>query len=245
MEIIQGHIMAALSPLMALSMSVVAFLPAMVAGIVLLLVGALAAHWLRVLVERVLKMLTIDEVSHRAGVSAVLARLGMGTSLIHLIGVVVHTTLIVAFLLASANAFGLGIVPEYLRRVVGFLPTLMAVVLVLGGGLFLGDLTGGIVRRAADANHVRGSEALMRITHGLLVLFSGLIALEILGIDIRIFLDSMPIIVGAVGLGCAIAFGVAFGMAGRDTAERFIRDITPRSATKAEVNGSARMRVVR
>lgn len=244
MDVLQGHIMAALSPLMALSIKLVAYLPAFLAGVGLLLVGALAAHWLRVLVERVLGMLKIDEVARRAGASAVFARLGMGSSLIHLTGVVVHTTLIVAFVLAAAEAFGLGIVSYYLQRLIAFLPMLIAVMLVLGGGLYLGHLAGRIVHRAAEANRVKGSEALMRITHALLVLFSVSIALELLGLDVRTLSDSMPIIIGSVGLGCAIAFGVAFGMAGRDMAERWIRDLTPRTV-KGAVNGEGRMRVVR
>jgi hypothetical protein len=145
--------------------------------------------------------------------------------------------------MGAAEAVGFSAVPDFLYRIVAFAPRLIGAVLVLGGGLYLGDLIGRLVFRAADANRIRGAEALMRVTHGLVVIFSGLLAMDHLGIDRSILTDSMHIIVASIGLGCAIAFGVAFGMAGKDSAEKWIRDLTPRS--KASSNGEPRTRVAR
>ena len=246
METALNFVMAALEPLRGLSLRLAGILPALAAGVLLLLIGAVAGHWLRVLVERVMKAAKVDDLFRRVGLSGILTRLGLGSSMTQLVGIVVHAVLILAFVVAAAEAAGFTIVNQFLARMLSFAPSLIAAVFVMGAGLFLGELAGGVVHRAATANRVRGADAIMRMTHGLVVIAAGLMALEVLGIDTRIFLDSMRIIIASIGLGCAIAFGVAFGLAGRDAAERWIRDLTPKGS-KESVNGGhhGKMRVVR
>lgn len=247
MDMIQGFLMAALAPLQSLTLKIWAVLPAVAASLLLLLVGAFAGHWLRYLTEHAFRMLNVDDYVRRVGLSNIIARLGLGPHLTPVAGVVVYAIVLLAFILGAAEAMGLPIVSDYLHRVVAFCPRLISAVLVMGGGLYIGDLAGRIVHRAAEANRIRGSEALVKITHGILVIFSGIIALETLGIDVRVFFtDFLQILVAAVGLGCAIAFGVSFGMAGRDSAEKWIRDLTPKGG-KGSSNDAPehKMRVVR
>ena len=243
MDTILNLASTALTPLYTLCGRIWAVFPGVVSALILLVVGGMVSYWLRYGVEEIMKAIRIDDYVQRVGLANVLKRLGLGTSLTHVTGVVVFTTIVLAFILGAADAVGLTIVPEYLHRLVAFFPQLTGVTVVMAAGLFLGDIAGRIVFRAAEANRVRGSEALMRMTHGLMVLFSTVLSLEILNIPVRVFLDSMPIILGAIGLGCAIAFGVAFGMAGRDMAGRWIKDLTPRGSSKDAPE--ERMRVVK
>jgi hypothetical protein len=217
-----------------------------VAALLLLFVGALLAHGLRTLTEHVLDMLKIDDHARRIGFDGVLARLGLGSHVARLIGIVVHATIVMAFILGAADVMRFSFVSEYLDRLLVFGPSLIAAIVVLGGGLFLGDLFGRIVHSAAEANHIRGSDVLMRITHGIVVIFSGIIALERLGIDVRMIYENyMNVIVITVGAGCAIAFGVAFGMAGKDTAGRLISDLTPKSKPVSGTSREPKLRVVK
>ena len=111
---------------------------------------------------------------------------------------------------------------------------MVSIVLIMGVGLYLGRMISGIVHNMALANHVRGAEALSKGTFGIMVVFSGIMALRLLGIEIGILFDSMQIIIAAVGLGCALAFGISFGMAGKEAAARWIHDLSPRHDVKRE-----------
>lgn len=245
MDMILNIPMMALTPLMNLCGKFGAFLPAMFSALMLLLVGGMVAYWVRYIAEQLLKSTNIDDFARKVGLCETLNRLGLGASVAHLIEVVLYGTIILASVLGAAEAVGLPIVSDYLHRVITFTPKLVGVAVVMGGGFFLGDLLGSIVHRAAEANHIKGSTPLMRVTHGLMVLFSATIALEILGIPLTIFYDSMQIVIAAMGLGCAIAFGVAFGMAGRNSAERWIKDLTPKPSKTIMEDHEPRMRVVR
>jgi hypothetical protein len=233
-----------LEPLMAVSSEILRHVPSIGTALIILLLGSWACMWIRVPVDFVFRIAHIDDHARRLGLSEVLTRLGLGGSLAHVTRVTVTTAVFLGFFLAAADAMGLSMVREYLRRMLEFAPTLLGSIMILGGGLYLGEMAGRIIHRAADANHVRGSEGLMRVTHGLVVIFSGVMALRILGLNIvEIVLNSMPVVMAAVGLAFAIAFGVAFGAAGKDMASRWIRDLTP-TASKPPVNGhEPRLRV--
>jgi len=234
----------ALNPLRTIIMRLLVIAPPLVMGGVVLLVGLWACHWFRTLVDYISKITEADDVARKIGLSTVLYRLGLGPSVAHLAGIAVTSVIVLGTLLAAADVAGFTVLREFLRRTVDLAPRIMGVIVMLGGGLFIGDRAGRIVCRAADANHVKGSEALMRVTHGLVVFFSSLMALEYLGFDLTILTSSMNIILASIGLGCAIAFGVAFGMAGKDSAEKWIRDLTPRN--KPVSNGhEVKMRVMR
>lgn len=245
MDTMLSLVTAALTPLHMLGSKIMAVLPAVCAALLLLFVGGFIAHWLRYLTEHVLDMLSIDDYSRRIGFGRIPERLGLGSNLTRLCGVVVYATIVMAFILGAADVLGFSFVMDYFTRLLDFGPSLIAAIVVLGAGLYIGDLAGRIVHSAAEANRIRGAEVMMRITHGVVVIVSGIIACEHLGIDLRILLDHMNVIVAGIVLACAIAFGVSFGMAGRDTAGRVISDLTPKSRP---VNGSARepkLRVVR
>jgi hypothetical protein len=242
MDMIGRFVMSALDPLTLVGTKMLTVLPILAMGLLLLLMGVWAGHWLRLVAEHVMDVIRLDDYVSRVGLSSILTRLGLGPSLRYLIGIGVYAAVLLSFVLGAAQTVGLTIVAEFVHRVSLFAPKLIDVMVVMSGGFFLGDVVGRIVQRSADANHVRGSETLMKVTHGILVIFAGIMAMEILGIDIvRIFFDSLQIILGAIGLACAIAFGVAFGNAGRDTAGKLIRDLTPTSKGIPDV----KMRVVK
>lgn len=232
---------AALEPLRVLALKVYAFVPSVAFGLLLLLLGAFLAVFMRGIVERVLDMIRLDEHVKQIGVPDILRRLGLGGSLTRLSGIVVYSMIILAFIVSAANAVGLTVVMDFLREVARFMPTLIAVLIVMGGGLFLGNIAGHIVHNAATANRIRGAEALSRLAYGLMILFSGLMSLRLLGVDLSILNSSIRIILGSIGLGFALAFGIAFGMAGRDTAAKLIRDLTPRHG-RGDNNGRVRFK---
>lgn len=247
MDTILQYPLAVLSSLQELTLQVWTALPNLIAGILLLVVGLFIGHWVRTLSDTVLKAVRADDYSRQLGLSTVLTRLGLGASLMNLIGMVAYVTILIPFVLVSADAVHFTTASEFMRRTVEFLPRCAAAIFVLGVGLYLGDVLGRMVHRAADANRIKGSETLMRATHAVMVIFSGIVGLEYLGVDIMVINNYLPIVIGSLGLGFAIAMGVSFGLAGRDSAERWIRDLTPKSSSRPVMSNGhePKMRLVK
>jgi hypothetical protein len=244
MDTFLGFLLTPVDPLVELARTVGDVAPPVVTAVLLLLIGSWACLLLSRLLDHVFKLITIDDFSRKIGLSTILYRLGLGASVGHLMRVLVTAVVFLGFLVGSFTALNLPIIPEYLRYIGGIMPRLIGAVLILGGGLFLGDLIGHIISRAADANGLRGSEILMRVTHGIIVFFSTVFALGHLGLDVMALITgNMQMIVTSICLALAIAFGVAFGMAGKEMAGRLIRDLTP--GTKPRSGVEPKMKVVR
>jgi hypothetical protein len=218
-------ILSAMTPLTDLAKRILELLPSLLGAVVLILVGTFVGRWLRHMVEHGLKLAKLDMYTDMIGLGKVFTRLGLGHSLTNIIGFLVYWFVIGASLLSAADTVRLVVVSEFLDKVIRFMPNLIASVVVLGSGLFLGQFVGTIAHRAATANNIRGAEMLSRITYGVLVIFAGVLSLRCLGIDISFLTQYMQIVVGCIGLGVAIAFGVAFGIAGKDAAGRMINGV--------------------
>lgn len=211
-------------PFQQLVLQVMNKIPSVLAAIVLLLVGMLVASGLRAAVEKFLKFIRLDEHTDKIRLNEVLSRLGFGRSPGQVVGFLVYWLVILVFLLSAANAVGLTVVSELLEQFVLFIPKVIGAVLVLAGGLLLGHLVAEIVRNAAIANRLDGAVGLSKTAQFVVIVFASIMALEQIDIDTSIVTSSVQIILAAIGLGLAIAFGLG----GKDKAAEIIRSFTER-----------------
>lgn len=211
-------------PFQQLVLQVMNKIPSVLAAIVLLLVGMLVASGLRAAVEKFLKFIRLDEHTDKIRLNEVLSRLGFGRSPGQVVGFLVYWLVILVFLLSAANAVELTVVSELLEQFVLFIPKVIGAVLVLAGGLLLGHLVAEIVRNAAIANRLDGAVGLSKTAQFVVIVFASIMALEQIDIDTSIVTSSVQIILAAIGLGLAIAFGLG----GKDKAAEIIRSFTER-----------------
>jgi len=163
----------------------------------------------------------LDEYTEMIKVNELTTRLGFGKSPSYVVGFLAYWLIILLFLVSAANAVQLTVVSQLLERFVLFVPKLIGAVLVVAGGLLLGHFFGEIVLNAATANKLDGATALSKLVRVVVLVFTGIMALEQIDIDTTIITSSIQIIVAAIGLGCALAFGLG----GRDAAADIIKNI--------------------
>jgi hypothetical protein len=212
---------AVLNPIQTVLVRVVAVLPSVLWALVLLLVGALVARLLRKGVEKVLTVGQIDAWCDKAGVNTILSHLGLGRSPTKVVAVLAWWFLFLIFFVGAANALNLNVVSEVLDRLAFFVPRVISAVFVLGAGVFVGTVVRDVVYSACMANHVKGASALSKLTRASVVGFASFMALEQLGIARTVTTSTLQIILASVGL----AFAIAFGLGGRDTAADILNHI--------------------
>ncbi|HVE13316.1 MAG TPA: hypothetical protein VNI01_07980 [Elusimicrobiota bacterium] len=210
------------NPIQDLTTQTILIIPSILVALILLLMGSFIGRGLRGALERILTVGKLDNYSQKIGISHVLFKLGLGQSPTAILGFLLYWLVFLAFLLSAANVVQLTVVSEFLQQVVLFMPKVIASVLVLGGGLFLSHFAGEVVFSAAKANKIGEAELLSRFAYGIIVVFSSIIALQRLGIDTTILSQSLQIIIAAMGFGLSLAFGLAFGLAGKDAAHAWL-----------------------
>ncbi|OGS37663.1 MAG: hypothetical protein A2506_10305 [Elusimicrobia bacterium RIFOXYD12_FULL_66_9] len=194
------------------------------AAFLLLLIGMFTARAARALVEAAMSKARIDEFTSRAGLNELLARLGLGKSPSAVAAFIVHWFLLVVFIVSAANVLNMTAVTELLERFVMFLPSMVASVLILFGGLLFARLVSQVLLNAASANSVRGGNAVAAAAWVAVLVASAAAALEQLGVRPSLLVSAVQILLGSVGL----ALAIACGLGAKDVAADFIKDLVAR-----------------
>lgn len=199
-----------------------AFLPSLLAAIIVLILGWLVASLVAQVVQKVLAALQIDKLADRLGMDRLADQVGRKLSLSGLGAWLVKWFVIVAAFVAAADILDLSQVSDFLyQQVVPYFGNVIVAVAVLLIGVvaanFLAEIVNGTVRAAGL--HVAG--ALSAITRWSIVVFAILAALTQLRIAPS-FLQTL--FIGIIAM-LSLAGGLAFGLGGRDHAKKILDDI--------------------
>lgn len=192
--------------------------PRLLAALIVMIAGALVAWLIRAVVGRGLAIVRFDRLCDRLGVTTLLSRGGIVQSPSRLAGAMTGGIVIVIAAILSIASLNLGVTNSLLNRFALFLPNLFVALVILIGGM----LAAKFVQRAVLIALVNAQIAGARIVSGAIgtgvIVFTLAVALEQIGVGVRIVLAAFSILFGGV----TIALAVAFGLAGRDMAARFL-----------------------
>lgn len=198
---------------------VAGFIPTLVIAIVIFAIGWILASLIEKLIEAIFKSLQVDTALKTAGMDDVMKRTGHPLNSGRFVGSLVRWFIIVVFLIASFDVLGLSQVNIFLKDVVlSYLPEVIIAVLVLMVAVVIGDAMQKIVAASARAAHVKSAHLLGLITKWAIWIFAVLTALFQLGIAPALI---QTIVMGIIA-GGALAFGLAFGLGGKEHASDLI-----------------------
>ena len=194
------------------------FVPGFIVALIIFAIGWILAALVEKLVEHIFKALKVDAALKSAGMEDVIKRAGYNLNSGLFIGVLCKRFVIVVFLMASFDILGLGQVNEFLRSVVAYLPQVIVAALVLIISAVVATAMQKVVVASARAGHLHVAELAGRVTKWSIWIFAILTALYTLGVAPGI----IQTVLTAVFAGGALAFGLAFGLGGKETAQKII-----------------------
>ncbi len=206
-----------------------AFGPNLVAMLLILLLGLIAAGALRLALRVALPRVGFDRFAQRLGLSEVLHKSGIDAPASRVAAVAVAWLVLAAFVLLAIGALNLQVAMDLVAKGFAYLPQL----LIAAALLLLGSLIAGFLRRSVLIAAVNAGLPAARLLAGgihtaLMVLFVAM-ALEHLGVGRQVILTSFTIMFGGV----VFALSLAFGLAGRDLAQQILERVArSREATK-------------
>lgn len=207
--------------------AVAAFVPLFVGAIIVFIVGWIVAVALGQIVEQVVKALRVDSLLEKLEVEKALERGGVKLNSGAFIGGLVRWFLIVVFLLAAVNILGLAQVSGFLTQVLLYIPNVVVAALILVIALKMAEVVERVAVSSVEAAGMRGAVVGVMARWAIWI-FAVIAALLQLGVA-TVLLQTL--VTGLVAM-LAIAFGLAFGLGGKDAAASFIerlrRDVSGR-----------------
>ena len=198
-----------------------------VIALLVFVIGWLVAKLIKAVVVKVLKACRVDSIAEQMKVGEFLAKGGVKHSVSELSGIVIYWVIIVGVLISSLNVFNLQGVSGLLDRILGYLPNVMGAVIILVLGALISTLVASVVRTATANVGFAQAGLLGKVAQVAIVVFAILIALEVLNIG-KILTSAMNIVLGAIGLGVALAFGLGC----KDIAADLVADIVAKLKKK-------------
>lgn len=202
--------------------TVVMYLPAILAAIVVFLIGwILGVVLYRVIVE-ICRALKVDDALRAAGVGEAAKKAGFELNAGKFLGTLVEWFVILVFLLASLEILGLTRVTIYLQQVVLlYLPQVIVAVLILILTAILAEVVRNIVTGSARATGAHSANLAGAVAKWAIWITGILAALNQLGIAA----DFVQTLFTGVVIALSLAFGISFGLGGKEAAARSIERV--------------------
>ncbi len=189
--------------------------------LIILLIGWVVAKVIRTATTRGLRLVKLDELSDRLELDTLLEKGGIPYSLSELIGALVYWVVLLITFVVAVNAVGLTVAADLLNKIVLYIPNVIAAIFILILGMFIATLLKNIVTTTANNAGLSQGAFLSKITEIIVVAFAVFIALEELNIGIRITELTLSIVLGSIGLGLALSFGLGC----KELAGRFMSEL--------------------
>lgn len=192
--------------------------PRILLAIVIFIIGWIVAATLGKLVMMGIDALKLDRAFRNTGVDEALARAGWKIHIGGVIGWLVKWFIIIVFLVASLNILHLDQVTVFLQQVLAYIPQVIIAALVLVAGTVLADFVRKLITGSAAVANVRSAKMLGSIAYYAIWILAVVTALDKLGI----FGYFGQILFTGLVVMIALAFGLAFGLGGKDVAGRWL-----------------------
>src|SRR5215216_1371552 len=189
------------------------YIPQLIGAIIILIVGYIVARILQAVVSRVLQAIGFDGWMERGGIKQFFDRAQTTETPATVLGRLVFWFVFIIAITMAADALGIQQVSAVLAQLIAYIPSIIAAILILVLAALLANFLAGIVRGAT------GSDLLSNIARYAIIIYAAFAAITELGIAVQLTAPTFLIVLGAVALAAAIAFGFGAQGVARDIVE--------------------------
>jgi hypothetical protein len=196
----------------------IAFSPRFVIGLGLFIIGWIIARILRSGLIRLLIFMRFDALLERAGLNDLLLRGGIKKTAVETFAGLCYWFFMLVLSLAILFSFGVEAAQELFNHVLAFVPNVLVAAFVLIFGSLLAKFVRGTVYTYLTAIRISGADFLSRIAHTIAMALVIFMTLQQLSIGGQVLVSAFEIAFG----GLCLAFGLAFGLAGKEWATQIL-----------------------
>lgn len=210
-----------LSNSIALAFSqVVVFLPKLAAALLIGIIGAFVAGWLRSLVVNGLQRLRLSKNLEKTPVAEFLHNAEVTNTIESLIGGIVYWVLMLFVVYTMVTILGLNTASVILNRVLFYLPKVASAILIFVVGILLAGIAETVVKGMVKSIDPKTGRLVGKISSYLIIILASMAAISELGIAQQFITILFTGFVVAVSL----AVGLAFGLGSKDTVNRMMSE---------------------
>jgi len=194
------------------------FLPTLIGGFIVFIVGVIIGNGIAQLVEKLIDLLKIDPILEKVGFKQITDKAGIRLDVGFFVGQIVKWLIILSFLVAACNIWNLSAVGDFIRSIVNYLPNVLVAILILLAAIVLGEYFAKFVRASVAGAGLKYQHFLSAVSRWVFIIFGLIAALSQLQVAPYIINTFFTGIVAMM----AIAGGLAFGLGGKELAHELL-----------------------
>ena len=140
--------------------------PTVLGAILILVIGWIIAGILATVVAKLARVAHVDTLADHSKVNDFLSRSGTRMKASDILGEIVKWVVRLVFVEMAAEQVGLTQVTTLINQILAYIPNILVALLLLGVGLFLGNLLAGIVRGSASEAGMSNPALLGKLASG-------------------------------------------------------------------------------
>lgn len=204
---------------------VIGFLPELVIAILIVVVGWVLGGLLKGVVKTLFKTFNITTALDKAGVDTLSERAGYRFKPAEFVGSLIEWFVIIVFIVVALDVLGLNEVTSFFTvEILTYIPRVIVASLILLGAMVVARLVAASVAATARAAGFQTADMIARFAKYSILVFAVLAALN----QLQIATELVQMLFAGFVFGVSLAFGLAFGLGGRETASRYLERITRR-----------------
>ena len=200
--------------------STFSILPKILGAIFVFSIGLIRAYWVKKMVIEGLKLVKVSKLSKDSGIDKYLQKADIKANFVELIGTLFEWLVILIFFLAAVEILGLPVVSDVLINVIGYIPNVIAAVLILAAGYLVGGLVDGLVRGAltsVDHQIAKPAGKFARWFIIVVAVFAAVDQLQIAGALINTFFQGLTYTI-------VLVLGLSIGLGSKDVVGKILDD---------------------
>lgn len=206
----------------------IAFLPRLIAAVVILIIVWIAGRWFGKIVSHVLDKAGLDDALRKTIIGKTIE--SSGASIVHLFDLVTRWFLYLIGIMASVSVLGIPVLSGFIEKVVAYLPSFIAGIAILLVGFIVADFIGDLMRKTGDAagvSYIGIFSAAMKIFLYFIVIT---IALDQMRINTSILYTFANALAWGMAIAVGLGLGIGLGFGIKDKAAALLESLTGEDA---------------
>lgn len=194
------------------------FFPTLLTAFIILTFGWIIARTIRKFLTSVLKSIDFDTITGKMGLARVLRIGGVKHKPSEMVTCAVYWVLMIVVLTSTIEAFGITLASDFFDKLFVYIPHVLVGSLALIVGMLLAKVISGLVYVTAKNTDMPIPEVLRDLTKFALVIYVSILYLTEIGAVSLLQRANHSIVM----LGLVFALSIAFGLAGKDIASKYL-----------------------
>lgn len=220
------HINAISEPAILMLNTILAYIPKVALAVVIFFVGKFIAKLVFVLLQKLFESIGLDKISDKV-FNVTGTKVNEDVSLSKILAYIVEYIILILFAVEAVNALELEVLTNIGSVIIGYLPYAVSGILMLGIAILLANYVEKII-----TDKMPNSKGTALILKTVIIVLGIFVTLYQLGIAAELINSTFLIILGALG----VAFAMAFGLGGREFASHMLNKIEKKIEEKTIKN---------